>query len=81
MYYEGVNRWILGKITVFGVESEEYLKSTEFGGKLQKSEALRTLLLNNHWTLNTFNSQNLETEKPEKIYSSTEKFPDMQDVN
>ena len=33
----------MGKITGFGVESEEFLKSTEFGGKLRKSEALRTL--------------------------------------
>ena len=33
----------LGKITEIGVESVEFLKSSEFGGKLRKSEALRSL--------------------------------------
>ena len=34
----------MGKITEFCLESEEFLKSPEFGGKLRKSEAPRTLM-------------------------------------
>jgi hypothetical protein len=35
----------IGKITEFGVKSVYFLKSTKFGGKLGKSEALRSLTL------------------------------------
>ena len=36
-------RWICLKSMKFGRKSVDFLKSTEFGGKLRNSEALRTL--------------------------------------